>query len=79
MTDLRLTVQALWNGEVLWSCPMARYSTLRVGGPAAAVIEPRCMTELASLIRGFRANKVDWLVVGGGSNILVREQGFAGF
>lgn len=78
MGDLRKTVQALWHGEVLWSCPMARYSTLKAGGPAAAVVEPRCITELAHLVRGLRANHVEWLVVGGGSNILVTDQGFAG-
>ena len=78
MSDLRKTVQALWHGEVLWSCPMARYSTLKAGGPAAALIEPRCVTELAHLVRGFQANHVDWLVIGGGSNILVADQGFAG-
>ncbi len=78
MADLRRTVQGLWGGEVLWGCPMARYSTLRAGGPAAALLEPRCTTELAGLVRGFQANGIDWLVVGGGSNILVCEQGFAG-
>lgn len=78
MNDLRKTVQALWPGEVFWSCPMARYSTLRAGGPAAALIEPRCVTELVHVVRGLRANRVDWLVIGGGSNILVTDQGFAG-
>ena len=78
MIDLRKTVQALWHGEILWSCPMARYSTFKAGGPAAALIEPRSIEELASLVRGLREQKIKWMVVGGGSNILVTDEGFAG-
>lgn len=78
MIDFQKTVQLLWGGEILWDCPMARYSTLRVGGLAAAMIEPRSMTELADLVQGLSASRVKWMVIGGGSNILVSDQGFAG-
>ena len=78
MSDLRKTVQALWSGDVLLNCPMARYSTLRAGGETAALIEPRSIMELVQLVEGLSANRVEWLVIGGGSNILVSDQGFAG-
>ncbi len=78
MIDLRKTLQALWHGEILWSCPMAGYSTIKAGGPAAALIEPRSMAELAALVRGLHENRVKWMVLGGGSNVLVADEGFAG-
>ena len=76
--DLQKTVQALWHGKVLWGCPMARYSTLRAGGSAAALVEPGSITELADLLRELADKNLQWLVVGGGSNILVSDHGFAG-
>lgn len=78
MTDLRNIVSAFWDGEILWDCPMARFSTLRVGGPAAALVEPASMADLERLVRGLQERGLPWYVVGGGSNILVREAGFAG-
>lgn len=78
MTNLRERVEALWSGEALWDCPMARFSTLGVGGLAGAVIEPSSLSELLTLVRNLRAENIDRLVIGGGSNILVSDQGFAG-
>lgn len=78
MTELRAKLTSIWEGDVLWERPMAEYSTIRVGGPAAALVEPASLAELLRLVRGLRQHGLPWLVVGGGSNILVADQGFAG-
>lgn len=78
MTDLGVTLRSFWDGEILRDCSMARFSTIRAGGPAAAVVQPAGMDELLRLIQGLRGHGLPWQVVGGGSNILVADEGFAG-
>ncbi len=67
-----------WPGEIRWDVSMAAYSTLRAGGTATALIEVDRAAALAGLIRWLEQHRVAWRVIGRGSNILVRQQGFAG-
>jgi UDP-N-acetylmuramate dehydrogenase len=76
--QFRQTVTRIWQGTVQWECPLARYTTLRVGGPAAALIEPKSQDELMRLIRGLGEQDISWRVIGRGSNMLVSDDGFPG-
>lgn len=58
--------------------PMARHTTLRVGGPADVYLEPATEAELAAVLKWCGANRVPFFVVGRGSNLLVRDGGFRG-
>ncbi len=69
---------AFWSGEVFWDVSMARYSTLRTGGPAEALVTVTRLTELKKLLAWLEERCIPWRVVGRGSNILVRSKGFAG-
>lgn len=57
---------------------MAGFSTLRVGGPADALIRPRSREELVRLLGRLAGARVPWRVIGGGSNILVADRGIDG-
>jgi UDP-N-acetylmuramate dehydrogenase len=57
---------------------MARHTSFRVGGPAAVFLEPRSLDELVTLVRGLQDRDIPVLVLGGGSNVLVRDGGLAG-
>lgn len=72
------TLQGFWKGEVLWHCPLAHFTTLKVGGPAQAVIMPSRIPELALLLKGLRQHAIPWRIMGRGSNILVPDDGFPG-
>ena len=74
----RQRIRAFWSGSVQWDCAMDRYSTLRVGGAARAVVQPASRAELASLVRGLAGGGVAWEVIGRGSNILVPDSGYDG-
>jgi UDP-N-acetylmuramate dehydrogenase len=67
-----------WKGKILWDRPMSLYSTLKVGGPAEAVISVTSAEELKLLIEWLRKNDINWWVVGRGSNILVSDHGLSG-
>lgn len=53
-------------------------TTLRVGGPASAVLEPDTPDDLVAAVLDTWASGEPWLVLGGGSNILVADAGFPG-
>ena len=58
--------------------PMASYTTLRIGGPAALFIEAKSEKELVSLIKLAFNRKVPYFILAGGSNILVSDSGYKG-
>jgi len=58
--------------------PLARRTTLRVGGLADIFIEPASDADLASLVKFCAERKVNFFVLGRGSNLLVRDGGFRG-
>ncbi len=57
---------------------MARHTTLRVGGPADVYVEPASEADLAGVLKFCGAHGVPFLVMGRGSNLLVRDGGFRG-
>ena len=67
-----------WQGKILWDIPMAQFSTLKVGGPAEAVISVENIEDLTRLHHWLKENDIDWWIVGRGSNILVPDKGLAG-
>lgn len=58
--------------------PLAPYTSLRLGGPAEYFAEPTTEAELVSLIQRFSAEGIGIRMIGGGSNLLVRDEGVAG-
>ncbi|MCL5263468.1 MAG: UDP-N-acetylmuramate dehydrogenase [Acidobacteria bacterium] len=57
---------------------LAPYTTLHIGGPARWFAEARTDEEVAEAVRFARARALPFFVLGGGSNLLVRDAGFAG-
>jgi UDP-N-acetylenolpyruvoylglucosamine reductase len=58
--------------------PLARRTTLRVGGPADIFIEPASDEDLAIALKFCGEHGVKFFVLGRGSNLLVRDGGFRG-
>ncbi|MGB7767515.1 MAG: UDP-N-acetylmuramate dehydrogenase [Verrucomicrobiia bacterium] len=58
--------------------PLAKHTTLRVGGPADVYVEPVSEEELAAIVKLGGARGVPLFVMGRGSNLLVRDGGFRG-
>jgi len=58
--------------------PMRAHTTLRVGGPADLFVVPHCAEQVAETVRACRTLDVPLLVLGNGSNLLVRDGGIRG-
>jgi UDP-N-acetylenolpyruvoylglucosamine reductase len=58
--------------------PLARRTTLRVGGPADFYLEPAAEADLAAVVKFCRGNGVPAFVLGRGSNLVVRDGGVRG-
>ena len=58
--------------------PLAPYTSLRIGGVAEHFAEPTNVDELTELVRRFSAAGLPIRLLGGGSNILVRDEGVPG-
>ncbi len=66
------------EGDVRLYEPLAKHTTLRVGGPAQFWVEPRNEAAFAELIRYCRRENLPLFVIGRGSNLLVRDGGIRG-
>jgi len=76
--DDRAAIAALLGGEVRFDEPLRRHTTLKIGGPADALAEPETVDHVAGLCRLAAERKLPLTVVGGGSNLLVRDGGVRG-
>ena len=58
--------------------PLAPYTWLKVGGPAQYFVEPRDPDELIRVVQCCHENQIPVRMLGGGSNLLVRDEGVGG-
>jgi UDP-N-acetylmuramate dehydrogenase len=66
------------RGELLRDEPLARHTSLKVGGPADLFVIPADRDDLQTLIDKLLIAQIPYLVVGGGYNLLARDGGFRG-
>lgn len=70
---VRLAGEGLWFG-----CPMDQRTTFHVGGEAEALYEATDLGRLQRLIAYLSKEYIPYLVVGRGSNLLVKDEGLKG-
>ncbi|KQP57914.1 UDP-N-acetylenolpyruvoylglucosamine reductase [Agreia sp. Leaf283] len=58
--------------------PLGPLTTLRVGGPAARIVEPHDEPQLLQTVLEVWDSGDDWLALGGGSNVVISDDGFDG-
>ncbi|EJS77439.1 UDP-N-acetylmuramate dehydrogenase [Bacillus cereus] len=65
-------------GRVLVKEPLARYTTMKIGGPADILIVPNHVAGIEKTLQLVKQYKTKWTVIGRGSNLLVSDQGIEG-
>ena len=66
------------EGEIRVDEPLAKHTTLKVGGPAALMVWPQSEADLAALVALTAETQAPLLILGNGSNLLFGDQGFNG-
>jgi UDP-N-acetylmuramate dehydrogenase len=68
-------LEARYGDRLKKEADVARFTSLRVGGPASCLITVRDREELEDLIRFVWKHEIPYLMLGGGSNLLISEAG----
>jgi UDP-N-acetylmuramate dehydrogenase len=71
-------LQALISRKVKLDEPMSAHTTLGVGGPADVYVEVSSEGELSAVMAYVSSNDVQWMILGGGANLLVSDKGIRG-
>lgn len=58
--------------------PMSRHTSLRVGGPAEAFVTPENVEDLKTLVKWSWDKRLYYLIIGKGTNLLVKDNGIHG-
>ncbi|MDB5187269.1 MAG: murB [Candidatus Saccharibacteria bacterium] len=64
--------------EIHTNIPLKNYTTMRLGGNARFMADAHTADEIAELARNTKAQSIPLFILGGGSNTIVHDEGFAG-
>lgn len=78
--SIRSDLQALLSdgAKVLRNEPMSRHTSMRVGGPAELFVRPGNESDLARILHYGHLRQIPVMVLGRGTNLLVRDGGIPG-
>lgn len=65
-------------GRILYNEDMKNHTTFKIGGPVDAMIIPTKEEEIIDCIKFLREKDIDFLIMGNGSNLLVKDGGIRG-
>jgi UDP-N-acetylmuramate dehydrogenase len=71
-------IKGFLRGHIAIHEPLAKYTSMRVGGPVDYYIEPADKEDLRNVARFFRRHDFRFMMIGRGSNLLVSDEGFRG-
>jgi UDP-N-acetylmuramate dehydrogenase len=74
--DVRVALSEV-RGEVRYHELMARHTSMKIGGPADALVIPRDVEDLRRLVSGARQERIPVFLLGG-TNLLVKDGGIRG-
>ena len=66
------------KAECRANVPLANLCTFRIGGPADILAEPKNDAEALELVNALADLQIPWMVLGGGSNVLIGDGGIRG-
>lgn len=67
-----------FKGEIMRHEPLSKHTSFGIGGPADILAYPMDRNDLIVLMSGIKKQGVNYVVIGGGTNLLVRDGGFRG-
>ena len=71
-------IEIFGNNRVLFDEPMSQHTTFRIGGPADVFVMPENYEQIREVLRLCKEEKLPFIVLGNGSNLLVSDSGYRG-
>ena len=71
-------LQIAFGARLRMDVPLSRYTTARVGGPAKALVIVESVSELVETVKRLWEMPMPFVILGGGSNVLVSDAGYQG-
>src|SRR5690554_2780208 len=78
LTDIANALKKEVKGTIKISESMSRHTTWRIGGPADLFFTPYDWIDLEKALKFANFKKLPITIIGGGSNLLVRDEGIRG-
>ncbi|MEW9050380.1 MAG: UDP-N-acetylmuramate dehydrogenase [Neobacillus sp.] len=78
MEHLITQLQEMNIGTVKRNEPLARHTTMKIGGPADLLVEPSSIENLTKVMELINKQSLPWVAIGRGSNLLVSDKGIEG-
>jgi UDP-N-acetylmuramate dehydrogenase len=75
---LRNKFSEIVSGKVLFDEPMSRHTSMRVGGPADALVFPGSLEELSRVCKILQYFQTPFVPIGNGTNLIVKDGGYRG-
>jgi UDP-N-acetylmuramate dehydrogenase len=76
--ETRRKLGAVADRDIEFDVPMARYTSFRAGGKAAALCFAKTLPQLQDLMSCLKDGGIPYRIIGKGSNLLVKDTGFEG-
>jgi len=77
--DYKKMALGLIEGKVLFDAPMRHFTSIKVGGPADSLLFPKDVDELRKIVRYAVRKNIPYLILGKGTNLVVRDKGIRGW
>ena len=68
----------LKDDEIIENEMMALHTTFKLGGPAKFFVKPKTINQIIEIIKLCNEYKVNYFILGNGSNLLVSDEGYFG-
>lgn len=65
-------------GQICFNAPLSHHCSWKIGGPADLLVQPSDIQQLSRVILYAVQNKLPYIVIGDGSNVLFADEGFRG-
>jgi len=76
--NIKGELKSLVKGKIAFDAPMAKYTSLGVGGRADALVFPQDEEDLRDILQFAKERAIAYYILGNGTNVVVRDRGLRG-
>ena len=77
-TSYQKFINEFGENKVLINVDLSQFSSFKIGGPADLLIKIQNTDELVKSVNFAKNLKINYFIIGGGTNLLISDSGFRG-